>query len=107
MARRKSRKKGSGRKKGLFDTEVKSHYWAKIMSIKDPRGARAACRALSKNWRNLTRAQKRKRIKYAVLAMNRAKAMLRRRSLSKKERAELKQVVAIYRKWIDRHRLTR
>lgn len=85
----------------------KSKKWAKIIRIDSPAGARYSVRMLSKGWNKLTRAQKVKRIKYAVLAMNRAKVLLRKKNLSQKERRELKQVVEIYRKWIDAHRLTK
>jgi len=101
---RKRRKRRS--KKGLF-RKPRSKVWSAIISIENPATAKASVKALSKGWRSLTRAQKRKRIQYAVCAMNRAKVLARKRGISLKEKKELRAVARIYANWIKKHRLTR
>ena len=93
-------------RRGLFYEPSRSKYWSGIIRIDSVEGAKYATTKLSEGWRSkLTREQKRQRIRYAVLAMNRAKAMLKKRSLSQRERNELKRVIAVYANWLEKHRL--
>ena len=79
---------------------------AEQISIESPADARASVYWLTGEWnRARTREKKRRLIRFAVLAMNRAKVMLKKRDLSQKERRELKQVWKIYRRWLDTHKL--
>ncbi len=95
-------------RRGLFYEPPKSKYWAGIIRIDSVSGAEYATKKLSEGWKSkLTREQKRQRIRYAVLAMNRAKALLKKRGLSQRERNQLKRVIAVYEKWLEKHRLRR
>ena len=79
---------------------------AEQISIESPADALASVKWLSEEWNNAkTRAKKRRLIRYAVLAMNRANAMLKKKNLSQKERREFRQIVRIYKNWLERHRL--
>lgn len=83
-------------KKTLF-FPPKHKRLAKIITIESPSKARKAARQLLKECRKLKRADAiLLRARAMQLAANRAKAMLNRKNLSKKERRELKEVAKIY-----------
>ncbi len=91
-------------KRGLF--RPARHKWlADIVCIKTPSCARKAATKLLRLFKQALRAGKRDRavlIKRAVvLAANRARVSAKRRSLSVKERAELKEVARIYERAAD------
>ena len=73
-------------------------YLAGIVSIESPKRARMASERLWKVFQGAETRAKKLRIKRAVvLAANRARAMLKRRRLSSRERKELREVAKIYR----------
>jgi len=78
-----------------------------VISIRNPEEARAGLLRLSRAWnsKRTTRAQKRLILRSVVLARNRAVALLKKRNLSRKERRETQQVIAIYDRWIRNHKL--
>ena len=85
---------------GMFDPP--KHKWlAKIIRIDSPSAARKAVRELKKrmNSRNKTLI-----IRAANLAANRAKVMLKRKNLSRKERRELREVEKIYRTFVNQNK---
>lgn len=75
------------------------------ISIETPADARASVQWLNEQWRGATRTKKVRLKKYAVLAMNRARALLKRKNLSLKERKQLKRVITIYKRWISSHQI--
>ena len=78
------------------------------ISIESPADARASVKWLTEEYKSAkTRAKLRRLIRFAVLARNRAKAMLKRKNLSAKERKEFKEIIKIYDRWIEEHRLTK
>ena len=85
---------------GLFDPP-KSKKVADMISITSPTAARR-----STSWlRKMIKSGKMKvgdAVRYANLAANRAKAQLRRKNLSSKERKQMKGVYEVYRSFVDR-----
>ena len=61
---------------------------------------------LTREWREAeTRAKKRRLIRFAVLAMNRARVISQNPRVSPAERRESAQVARIYENWLERHKL--
>ena len=78
------------------------HKWlAKIIRIDSPSAARKAVRELKRRMNSKNRTLI---IRAANLAANRAKVMLRRKNLSRKERRELREVEKIYRSFVDKYK---
>ncbi|MFA4719888.1 hypothetical protein [Pyrococcus kukulkanii] len=85
---------------GMFDPP--RHKWlAKIIRIDSPSAARKAVRELKRRMNSKNRTLI---IRAANLAANRAKVMLRRKNLSRKERRELREVEKIYRSFVDKYK---
>ena len=94
-----------GRKRSLYK-EPKYKKASEMIRIDSPASARASVDWLSKEWRSSkTRAKKRRLIKFATVAMNRAEIASESKRISLRERKEMKKVASIYRHWLRRHRL--
>jgi len=79
---------------------------AKIVRIDSPKNARKAVKTLLAKFKKAKRRDVKVRVKRAaVLAGNRAKAMLRRKNLSAKERKEMREVYKIYRRAVEKMKL--
>jgi len=81
----------------MFYDKPKSPLLAKIVRIDTPANARKATKKLLRMFKQAKNRDWKVHIKRsAVLAMNRAEAMLNRKNLSTKERRELREVIRIY-----------
>jgi len=88
---------------GMFDPP--KHKWlAKIIRIDSPKAARKAVQELKNKMNNRNRGLI---VRAANLAANRAKAMLKRKNLSRKERKELREVEKIYRTFVNKNKKSR
>ncbi|AEA46067.1 hypothetical protein [Archaeoglobus veneficus] len=90
------------KKRGLF-APAKNKTASKNISIESPSKARKSVAWLRKQIRN-HRLSITKAVQYANCAANRAKAMLKRKNLSRKERKELKEVHSIYRRFVEKNK---
>jgi len=94
-----------GRRKTIFFPPKYKKY-AKIITIANPRDARKAANKMVKEFRKAkTRAKKVRLKKMVVLAANRAKALLKKKNISPKERSETMQVYRIYREAAEKMQL--
>lgn len=90
------------KKVGLFK-EPKYKKYAKIVSFKDPKSARISVRDLKQEFDSAKTQTKKLRIfKVTQLAENRARATLKRKNLSVKEKYEFAEIAQIYGKMADR-----
>ena len=96
----KTKRKVAGKKNSMFYEPPRHPSLAKIVCISSPSCARKAARTLLQMFKKALKRGDRawaRTIKQAVvLAANRARASAKRRSLSLKERRELKEVARIY-----------
>ena len=102
----KTGKKATGKKRGLFYYPPRHKKLAEIVCISSPSCARKAAKTLLEMFKKALKRGDRawaRVIKQAtVLAANRARASAKRRSLSVKERAQLKEVARIYERAADK-----
>lgn len=83
--------------------KAKNKYLRDIISIRSPESATGSVRELNREFYSSKTKVKRLRIARAtLLASNRAKAMISRRTLSPRERGEMLTVSAIYKKAAER-----
>jgi len=101
-----SKRKATGKKRGMFYSPPRHPSLAKIVCISSPSCARKSVKTLLQMFKKALKRGDRvwaRTIKQAVvLAGNRARASAKRRSLSLKERRELKEVARIYEAAADR-----
>lgn len=77
----------------------KTKKYAKIIELDDPQSAKGSVNKLKREYNKAkTKAKKRKIIRVTTLASNRAKAMGKKRNLSKREKTEFKRISNIYKK---------
>jgi len=87
---------------------ARSAVVARIIRISSPEAARSSVAELNQRFMRTNRRDvKVELIRAASLAANRAFASTKRRDLSPRERRELTQVAAIYKKWVDRVKFSR
>lgn len=85
------------KKRGMFYYPPKSPLLAKIVRIDTPTNARKSAKTLLKMFEKAKKRSWKVHIERSVnLAEQRAKAMLKRKNLSAKERRELREVAKIY-----------
>lgn len=93
------------RDKTMF-RKPKSQKLAKMVSIESPTSAKIGASMLVRHFNKLSRRPSKVATKRAaVLAANRAGAMLKKKDLSRKERVELRKVRSIYRKAVEKMQL--
>jgi hypothetical protein len=79
---------------------------AEQISIESIPDAQSSVMWLSQEWRDAeTRAKRRRLIRFANLARNRALVMIKRANISTREKMELRGVAAVYKRWLRSHRL--
>ena len=89
----------SKRKKSMFYSPARHRGLGEIVTLESPTKARRAARELRNIFRKANRRDKKREVKQStVLAANRAKAMRKKRNLSKKEKRELEEIAEIYEK---------
>jgi len=94
-------------KKTMF-FEPKYKKYAKIITVKSIPKAKESLNKLSAEWKNADREKKRRIIKAATLAANRAVGMTKRkkRPLRQKTKDEKLKIAKLYREWIKSHSLS-
>lgn len=86
------------RKKTMF-VEPKTKMLAAVVKVDSPVNARKSATSLKKMFREREHRDSKVRIKRAtVLACSRSRAMLKKKDLSSKEKAEFREIAAIYKK---------
>ena len=94
------------RRKTMFYEPPRHPSLAAVVSIRSPAEARAAARVLLRMAEEARTRKRKVTIKRAmVLAANRAEAAAKKRSLSRKEKRELREVAMIYRRAYRRVKL--
>jgi len=91
---------------GLF-APTKSPKYKKIIKISSPTGARKSTDMLTREWKSAKiRDKKRRLIKYATLAMNRANAATKKTSMKHQTKVAYRASANIYSHWLSLHKLT-